>query len=63
MPSPFSEQRKQLAQSLAELHSIIARLPDSLPEAADDGLLGKHLRGFSIDEEEGPFFSFNRAWE
>lgn len=59
----LAEQRKQLSQSLTDLHSVIAGLPGSLPEAAEDGLISHHLRDFSVDEDEGPFFSFNRAWE
>ncbi|KAG2139819.1 uncharacterized protein EDB93DRAFT_1162592 [Suillus bovinus] len=59
----LGEQQKQLAQSLADLHSVIAELPGSLPEAAEDGPIGHHLRDFSVDEDEGPFYSFNRAWE
>ncbi|KAG1754910.1 uncharacterized protein EDB91DRAFT_1242132 [Suillus paluster] len=59
----LSEQQKQLAQLLADLHSVIAGLPSSLPEAAEDGPISHHLRDFSIDEDEGPFYSFNRAWE
>ncbi|KAG0698115.1 hypothetical protein DFH29DRAFT_878244 [Suillus ampliporus] len=35
----FGEQQKQLAQSLADLHSVIAKLPGSLPEAAEDALM------------------------
>ena len=59
----LGEQQKQLAQSLADLHSVIAGLPGSLPEAAEDGPISHHLRDFSVDEDEGPFYSFNRAWE
>ncbi|KAG2133572.1 uncharacterized protein EDB93DRAFT_1174140 [Suillus bovinus] len=59
----LGEQQKQLAQSLADLHSVIAELPGSLPEVAEDGPIGHHLRDFSVDEDEGPFYSFNHAWE
>jgi hypothetical protein len=59
----LAEQRKQLSQSLTDLHSIIAGLPGSLPEAAEDGPISHHLCDFNVDEDEGPFFSFNCAWE
>ncbi|KAG1718247.1 hypothetical protein EDB19DRAFT_961517 [Suillus lakei] len=59
----LGEQRKQLAQSLADLHSVIAELPGSLLEAAEDGPISRHLHDFSVDEDEGLFYSFNHAWE
>ncbi|KAG2110208.1 uncharacterized protein F5147DRAFT_651863 [Suillus discolor] len=59
----LSEEQKQLAQSLADLQSAITGLPGSLPEAAEDGPISHHLHDLSVDEDEGPFYSFNRAWE
>jgi hypothetical protein len=54
--------RKHVSKLLGELHHGIATLPASLPEGKRDGPLSVYLPDFSIDEEEGPYFSFNCAW-
>ncbi|KAG1857770.1 hypothetical protein F4604DRAFT_1931250 [Suillus subluteus] len=41
----------------------VAGLPESLPAAAEDDPISHHLRDFSVNEDEGPFYSFNHAWE
>lgn len=55
--------REQLTQLLTELANHIKQLPASLPEEDEFGPIAIHLSDHSIDEEEGPFYSFNRSWE
>lgn len=50
-------------QLLLDLQNAITGLPFTLPEGTEDGPLAMHLCDFEVDEEEGPFYSFNRSWE
>ncbi|KIK74904.1 hypothetical protein PAXRUDRAFT_174357 [Paxillus rubicundulus Ve08.2h10] len=62
-PGTITDARKHVSKMLGELRHAIATLLVSLPEGKKDGPLYMHLSDFSVDEEEGPYFSFNRAWE
>ncbi|KAG0691648.1 hypothetical protein DFH29DRAFT_1010523 [Suillus ampliporus] len=53
----------QLSQSLLSLHNAIAALSPTIPEAKEDGPLTTYLCDFDVNEEEGPFYSFNRSWD
>jgi len=48
---------------LNQLKKAVANLPMSIPEGDPSGPIATYLSDFSIDKEEGPFYSFNRAWE
>ena len=52
-----------VSQLLTRLNTAIVSLPCSLPEGASDGPISKYLIDLSVDEDEGPYFSFNQAWE
>ncbi|KAG1801224.1 uncharacterized protein BJ212DRAFT_1305098 [Suillus subaureus] len=53
----------QLSWLFIDLQNVITNLPMTMPEGTEDGPLAMHLCDFKVDEEEGPFYSFNRSWE
>ncbi|KIK77472.1 hypothetical protein PAXRUDRAFT_166718, partial [Paxillus rubicundulus Ve08.2h10] len=59
----ISSQQAKLSQLLTELHNTIKSLPSSIPEGSESGPIATQFCSWEIDEEEGPFFSFNRTWE
>lgn len=62
-PSP-EEQQKHLQQLLNSLKGLIKNLPLSLPCGAKEGPIGKYFPDKAeYDEEEGPYFTFNKAYE
>ncbi|KAG1781479.1 hypothetical protein EV702DRAFT_1041989 [Suillus placidus] len=50
-------------QLLANLQNAITGLSLTVPEGTEDSPLVTHLCDFDVDEEEGPFYSFNHSWE
>ncbi|KIJ11362.1 hypothetical protein PAXINDRAFT_15759 [Paxillus involutus ATCC 200175] len=54
---------KLVSQLLDQLKEVANSLPTTLPDGTKDGPIAIHLSNLSVDEEEGPFYSFNRAWE
>ena len=52
-----------VSQLLTRLNTAIVSLPCSLSEGAGDGPISKYLTDLSMDEDEGPYFSSNQAWE
>jgi hypothetical protein len=59
-----AEQQKDLQQVLHSLKGLIKNLPSSLPCGAKDGPIGKYFpEKAEYDEEEGPYFTFNKAYD
>ncbi|KAF9231661.1 hypothetical protein BU15DRAFT_82120 [Melanogaster broomeanus] len=56
-------QRQQISLALAEALKLIEKLPQSLPLGTAEGSIAENFGSFNIDDEEGPFFTVNRAWE
>lgn len=64
MSSETAAAKKRLKNALKELQAAILALEET-PDVAEgpaDGLLAQHFSDHSIDEE-GPWFTLNRAWE
>ncbi|KIK77667.1 hypothetical protein PAXRUDRAFT_776864 [Paxillus rubicundulus Ve08.2h10] len=56
-------QRQQISLALAEALKLIEKLPQSLPLGTAEGSIAENFGSFNIDDEEGPFFTVNHAWE
>ncbi|KIJ12670.1 hypothetical protein PAXINDRAFT_14433 [Paxillus involutus ATCC 200175] len=54
---------KLVSQLLDQLKEVANSLPTTLPDGTKDGPIAIHLSNLSVDEEKGPFYSFNWAWE
>lgn len=52
-----------LTELLARLAATVNKLPSTLPKGREDGLLAQHFKEKPVDEDEGPWYSFNHAWE
>ena len=60
----LAEQQKDLQWVLHSLKGLIKNLPSSLPCGAKEGPIGKYFPDKAeYDEEEGPYFTFNKAYE
>jgi hypothetical protein len=60
----LAEQQKDLQWVLHSLQGLIKNLPSSLPCGAKEGPIGKYfLEKAEYNEEEGPYFTFNKAYD
>lgn len=60
MASP--ELRQRVKDALSELDVLIGLLPASVPTGSPDDPLATYFGDLSIDAEEGPYYSLDRAW-
>ena len=51
-----------LAPRLAFLQNLINAFPPSIPEAPADGPIARYFGDLTIDPDEGPYYSVDRAW-
>jgi hypothetical protein len=61
--SDILSQQKHLQTVLKTLSGYIKNLPTSLPCGAKEGPFVKHFSDLGHDISEGPYFTFNNAWE
>jgi hypothetical protein len=61
--SDILSQQKHLETLLKTLSGHIKNLPTSLPCGAKEGPFIKHFSDLGHDISEGPYFTFNNAWE
>jgi hypothetical protein len=61
--SDILSQQKHLQTLLKTLSGYIKNLPTSLPCGAKEGPFVKHFSDLGHDILEGPYFTFNNAWE
>ncbi|KAL1942606.1 hypothetical protein VTO73DRAFT_4846 [Trametes versicolor] len=61
-PSGQDSARQRVALGLTELNSLIGLLPHSVPLGTADSPLATHFGDLSIDPDEGPYYSVDRAW-
>jgi hypothetical protein len=62
LPS-VEDQRQRLEGLTQKLAGLIKRLPTSRPCGPKDGPLAKNFSDLSHDTTEGPYYTFNMAWE
>ncbi|KIJ14787.1 hypothetical protein PAXINDRAFT_12359 [Paxillus involutus ATCC 200175] len=58
----IEEQRQQITSALKDVLTLIKKLPLSL-SGTPDGPIAVNFTNFDIDDDEGPYFTVNRAWE
>jgi len=56
-------QKQRLSDLLQQLRVLIKDLSSSLPIGDKDGLISKNFSSREFDKSEGPYFTFNKAWE
>ena len=56
-------QKEHLESLLKKLGGLIKNLPTSLPCGAKEGPIVKHFSNLEHDISQGPYFTFNNAWE
>jgi len=56
-------QKQQLEKLLQKLSGLIKKLPTTLPCRAKDGPIAKYFTDQQHDTTEGPYYTFNWAWE
>ena len=61
--SDILSQQKHLKTLLKTLSGHIKNLPTSLPCGAKEGPFVKHFSDLGHDISEGPYFTYNNAWE
>ena len=54
--------REDLDASLKKLKLLINALPSTVPEGPPDGKIVKYFTDVEVDEDEGPYYSVDRAW-
>jgi hypothetical protein len=59
----LAEQKQHLKNLLQTLSKLIKKLPTTLPCGSKEGTIAKHFSGHTYDIDEGPYYSFNQAWE
>ncbi|KAH9940998.1 hypothetical protein B0H21DRAFT_824659 [Amylocystis lapponica] len=57
----LEDQRALLDQRLNKLRLLIRGLPP-LPAGPEDGPIARYFGDFSVDPDEGPYYSVDRAW-
>ncbi|KIK76244.1 hypothetical protein PAXRUDRAFT_18350 [Paxillus rubicundulus Ve08.2h10] len=55
--------QQQISLTLAEALKLIEKLPQSLFVKTAEGSIAENFSSFNIDDEKGPFFTINCAWE
>ena len=65
MPSPESVEapKDRLKKLIKTLGGVIKALPKSLPSGTKDGPVAKNFTNLEFDTAEGPYYTFNQAWE
>jgi hypothetical protein len=58
-----SKDRQLLDEQVKKLTSLIKKLPTTLPCGTKDGPIATNFCDLSHDTEEGPYYTFNKAWE
>lgn len=53
---------QHLTEGLHDLEVLIDLLPPVIPLGTSDGPFAKYFSDLSINQEEGPYYSFNWAW-
>jgi hypothetical protein len=61
--SEIQSQRERLEALLKKLGGLIKNLPTSLPCGAKETSIVKHFSNLEHDKCEGPYYTFNNAWE
>ena len=56
------EPHKRLADALSDLRTLVNLLPESVPLGCSDDALAQHFSDYSVEEDEGPYYSVDRAW-
>ena len=59
----IDQQKQHLNNMMKKLHTLIKKLPSTLPYGTEDGLIAKHFTERVYDITEGPYFTFNQLWE
>jgi hypothetical protein len=57
------EQRAHLSKLVLDLEKIVAHLPSSVSCGTKDGPIATNFASHEFDISEGPYYSFNKAWE
>jgi hypothetical protein len=55
--------QKRLKNLLETLSGLVKTLPTSIPNGQKDGPIAKQFTSKDYDLTEGPYFTFNKAWE
>jgi hypothetical protein len=55
--------RQRLNELEKKLTSLIKKLPTTLPCGSKDGPIATNFSDLTHDNTEGPYYSFNKAWE
>ncbi|KAF8127579.1 hypothetical protein EV363DRAFT_462861 [Boletus edulis] len=63
MKHSIRAQHQQVNSALAEVLVLIETLPNLLSLGTPEGTIASNFSNFDIDEDEGPYFSVNQAWE
>ncbi len=59
----MSEHRPFYEQQLTRLKRAIVRIPASVPDGAEDGLIAQNFGQIPIADEDGPYKSLNVPWD
>jgi hypothetical protein len=59
----IDQQKQHLNHMMTKLHTLIKKLPGTLPCGTKDGPIAKHFTERVYDTTEGPYFTFNQSWE
>ena len=54
---------QDLNNMMMKLHTLIKKLPSTLPGGTKDGPIAKHFTECVYNTTEGPYFSFNHLWD
>jgi hypothetical protein len=55
--------QQRLNELTKKLTALVKKLPTTLPCGSKDGPLATHFSDLTHDKTEGPYYTFNKAWE
>jgi hypothetical protein len=63
LPGSVEDQTQRLKSLIQKLTDLIKQLPTTRPCGSKDGPIAKYFSDHTYDDPEGPYFTFNKAWE